>query len=75
MENADGELTGGTEHGERIRRLGLSGCGRLRFCRATPVRGGAWGDAYDTWRVHTQNSLTLIWRCTRCVRRFRGAVS
>jgi hypothetical protein len=38
-----------------IRRLKpLSGEGRLRFCRATPVRGGAWGDAYHTLPVHTQ---------------------
>lgn len=41
MDNANGEQTGGTEHGERFRRLGLSGGGRLRLFRATPVRGGA----------------------------------
>jgi hypothetical protein len=54
MENADGERSGGTEYGERDRRLmPLSGGGRLRFYRATPVRGGAWGDAYCTLPVHT----------------------
>jgi len=63
MENASGERSGGTEYGERIRRLKpLSGGGRLRFYRATPVRGGAWGDAYNTLPVHTETYLFLFWR-------------
>jgi hypothetical protein len=40
---------------------GLSpGGGRLRFYRATPVRGGAWGDDNNTVRVHTQAYVVLF---------------
>ncbi len=61
MENANGEWSGGTEYGERIRRLmPLSGGGRIRFYRATPVRGGAWGDDYNTVPVHTQAYVVLF---------------
>jgi hypothetical protein len=53
-----------------IRRLKpLSGGGRLRFCRATPVRGGAWGDAYHTLPVHTQAYPFLFSRLSRAHQR------
>jgi hypothetical protein len=66
MENASGEWSGGTEYGERIRRLKpLSGGGRLRFYRATFVRGGAWVTPYDTLPVYTETYLFLFWRLSR----------